>query len=161
MEAGRSEWVAMHTTSGSGCMHPVALWGTLIRIPMRTLRATLAALFGALVTLGLYLAWFFKITHQTAPWDGAPIGFIVLTAVIAAVLGLIGGYLAALLAPETPRGAAEGAAGFIALVALFAETHTPGQHHYAQMVALLVAAPAAYFIGRTRIAVEPALVRSR
>lgn len=128
---------------------------------MRILRATLAALFGALVTLGLYLMWFFKITHQTAPWDGAPVGFIVLTAVIAAVLGLIGGYLAALLAPETPHGAAEGCAGFIALVALFAETHTPGQHHYAQMVALLAAAPAAYFIGRTRTPMEPALARSR
>ncbi|MGI4853265.1 MAG: hypothetical protein ACRYF4_04350 [Janthinobacterium lividum] len=122
---------------------------------MRILRATLAALFGAFVTLALYLAWFFKITHQTAPWDGAPISFIVMTGVIAAVLGLIGGYLSALLAPETPRGAAEGAAGFIALVALFAETHTPGQHHYAQMVALLVAAPAAYFIGRTRRALVP------
>ena len=130
-------------------------------IRMRIVRATLAALFGALVTLGLYAVWFFKVTHQTAPWDGAPAGFIVLTAVIAAVLGLIGGYLAALLAPESPRGAAEGAAGFIALVALFAETHTPGQHHYAQMVALLVAAPAAYFIGRTRTPVEPALARSR
>lgn len=128
---------------------------------MRMFRATLAALVGALVTLGLYLMWFFKITHQTAPWDGAPVSFIALTAGIAAVLGLIGGYLAAVLAPETPRGAAEGAAGFIALVALFAETHTPGQHHYAQMVALLVAAPAAYFIGRTRTPVEPVAVRSR
>lgn len=128
---------------------------------MRIVRATLAALFGALVTLALYLLWFFKVTHQTAPWDGAPVGFIVMTGVFAAVAGLIGGYLAALLAPETPRGAAEGAAGFVALVALFAETHTPGQHHYAQMVALLVAAPAAYFIGRTRRAVEPELARYR
>ena len=82
--------------------------------------------------------------------DGAPAGFVALTAVIAVVCGLIGGYLAALLAPETPRGSAEGAAGFIALAALFAETHTPGQHHYAQMVALLALAPAAYVIGRTR-----------
>lgn len=128
---------------------------------MRILRATLAALFGAIVTLALYLTWFFKITHQTAPWDGAPVGFIALTCVIAAVVGLIGGYLAALLAPETPRGAAEGAAGFIALVALFAETHTPGQHHYAQMVALLVAAPAAYLIGRTRAPLQPAMVAGR
>ena len=128
---------------------------------MRILRATLAALFGSIVTLALYLLWFFKITHQTAPWEGASTGFIVLTCVIAAVVGLIGGYLAALLAPETPRGAAEGAAGFIALVALFAETHTPGQHHYAQMVALLVAAPAAYFIGRTRQPAQPVLARSR
>ncbi|MGI4757295.1 MAG: hypothetical protein ACRYGF_10670 [Janthinobacterium lividum] len=123
---------------------------------MRILRATLAAIVGAVVTLSLYLTWFFKITHQVAPWDGAPVGFIVLTGVIAAVVGLLGGYLAAMLAPETPRGAAEGAAGFIALVALFAETHTPGQHHYAQMVALLVAAPAAYFIGRTRPVLVPA-----
>ncbi len=142
-------------------MHPNARGDSLTDIPMRIFRATVAALFGALVTLGLYVVWFFKITHQTAPWEGAPMGFIVLTAVIAAVLGLIGGYLAALLAPENPRGSAEGAAGFIALVALFAETHTPGQHHYAQMVALLVAAPAAYFIGRTRTAVEPELARSR
>jgi hypothetical protein len=125
---------------------------------MRLLRATLAALFGSIVTLALYLAWFFKITHQETPWDGAPTGFIVLTGVVAAVVGLIGGWLAALLAPETPRGSAEGAAGFIALAALFAETHTPGQHHYAQMVALLVAAPAAYFIGRLR---QPAPVVTR
>lgn len=128
---------------------------------MRILRATFAAILGAVVTLSLYLTWFFKITHQTAPWDGAPVSFVVLTCLIAAVLGLIGGYLAALLAPETPRGAAEGAAGFIALVALFAETHTPGQHHYAQMVALLVAAPAAYFIGRTRAPLEPAVMAAR
>jgi len=117
---------------------------------MRTLRAIFAALAGAFVTLALYLAWFFEITGQSAPWDGAPMWFIVVTGVVAAVLGLAGGYLAALLAPETPRGSAEGAAGFIALAALFAETHTPGQHHFAQMIALLVAAPLAYFIGRTR-----------
>ncbi len=128
---------------------------------MRILRATLAALFGAVVTLALYLAWFFKITGHTTPWDGAPVSFIVLTCVIAAVVGLVGGYLAALLAPETPRGAGEAAAGFIALAALFAETHTPGQHHYAQMVALLVAAPAAYLIGRTRKPLQAALATSR
>ncbi len=122
---------------------------------MRTLRAIFAALAGALVTLAVYLAWFFAITHHDTPWDGAPLGFMVLTGVVAAVLGLVGGYVAARMAPETPRGSAEGAAGFIALAALFAETHTPGQHHYAQMIALLVAAPVAYFIGRTR---QPAAV---
>ena len=128
---------------------------------MRIFRATAAALFGAFVTLAFYLAWFFKFTHQNTPWDGAPHTFIALTCVVAAILGLAGGYLAALLAPETPRGSAEGAAGFIALAALFAETHTPGQHHYAQMVALLVAAPAAYFIGRSRRPVAAPLVVSR
>ena len=128
---------------------------------MRNVRAIFAALFGAFITLALYLAWFFKVTHQNTPWDGAPVPFIVLTCVVAAIFGLFGGYLAALLAPETPRGAAEGAAGFVALAALFAETHTPGQHHYAQMVALLVAAPAAYFIGRMRRPMEPAMVASR
>ena len=128
---------------------------------MRLFRATAAALFGAFVTLAFYLGWFFKFTHQNTPWDGAPVGFIVLTGVVAGLLGLAGGNIAAMLAPETPRGSAEGAAGFIALAALFAETHTPGQHHYAQMVALLVAAPAAYFIGRTRKAIAPPLVASR
>jgi len=117
---------------------------------MRTLRAIFAALAGAFVTLALYLAWFFEITGRTEPWNGAETWFIVVTGLVAAVLGLAGGYLAALLSPETPRGSAEGAAGFIALAALFAETHTPGQHHFAQMIALLVAAPLAYFIGRTR-----------
>jgi hypothetical protein len=117
---------------------------------MRIARAIFASLAGAFLTLALYLAWFFKITGQTTPWDGASTGFIVLTGIVAAVLGLIGGYVAALISPETSRGSAEGAAGFIALAALFAETHTPGQHHYAQMIALLVAAPVAYFIGRTR-----------
>ena len=128
---------------------------------MRILRATLAALLGAAVTLALYLAWFFKITHQVTPWDGATTGFIVLTCVVAALLGLLGGWLSALAAPETPKGSAEGAAGFIALAALFAETHTPGQHHYAQIVAFLVAAPAAYFTGRLRRPAAPALVASR
>lgn len=128
---------------------------------MRYFRATAASLFGALVTLAFYLAWFFKITHQNTPWDGAPAGFIVLTGVVAAVAGLIGGYLAALCAPETPRGSSEGAAGFIALVALFAETHTPGQHHYAQMIALLVAAPSAYFVGRLRKPVPVQVPASR
>ncbi len=126
---------------------------------MRLFRGTAAALFGAIVTLAFYLAWFFKLTHQSTPWDGATTGFIALTCIVAALLGLAGGYLAALLAPETPRGTAEGAAGFIALAALFAETHTPGQHHYAQIVALLVAAPAAYFIGRTRRPVMAAPAR--
>jgi hypothetical protein len=128
---------------------------------MRISRAIAAALFGAFVTLAFYLAWFFRITRQNTPWDGAPVSFIVLTCVVAALFGLAGGYLAALLAPETPRGSAEGAAGFIALAALFAETHTPGQHHYAQMVALLVAAPAAYFIGRFRRPVAVPIVVSR
>ena len=117
---------------------------------MRLLRATFAALAGAFLALAIYLAWFFKITHHDTPWDGAPVGFIVLTCVVAAVCGLLGGWVASLLSPETRRGSAEGAAGFIALAALFAETHTPGQHHYAQMVALLVAAPVAYFFGRLR-----------
>lgn len=128
---------------------------------MRIARATFAALLGAALTLALYLAWFFKITHQVTPWDGATSGFIVLTCVIAVVLGVSGGYLAALTAPETPKGSAEGAAGFIALAALFAETHTPGQHHYAQIVALLVAAPAAYFMGRLRRTPDSSLATSR
>ncbi len=117
---------------------------------MRIVRAIFASLAGAFLTLALYLAWFFKITGHTTPWDGASAGFIVLTAVVAGWLGLLGGWLAAVLSPETSRGSAEGAAGFIALAALFAETHTPGQHHYAQMIALLVAAPVAYFLGRAR-----------
>jgi hypothetical protein len=125
---------------------------------MRIARAIAASLAGAFLTLALYLAWFFKITGHTTPWDGAPVWFILLTAFIAAWLGLFGGWLAAVLSPETSRGSAEGAAGFIALGALFAETHTPGQHHYAQMVALLVAAPVASFIGRTRR--QPMLSRS-
>jgi len=117
---------------------------------MRTARATFAALLGALVSLGLYLAWFFKITHHDSPWDGAPVSFIVMTGVVAAICGLLGGYLGALLAPETPRGTADGIAGLIAAAAAFAETNTPGQHHYAQALALLVAAPAAYVAGRLR-----------
>lgn len=117
---------------------------------MRIARATFAALLGSLVSLGLYLAWFFKITHHDSPWDGAPATFIVLTGVVAAVCGLVGGYLGALLAPETPRGTADAIAALIALAAAFAETHTPGQHHYAQALALLVAAPAAYVAGRLR-----------
>ncbi len=122
---------------------------------MRTARATFAAILGALVSLGLYLAWFFKITHHDSPWDGAPICFIVVTGVVAAVCGLIGGYLGALLAPATPRGTADGIAALIAVAAAFAETHTPGQHHYAQALALLVAAPAAYLAGRLRRPVSP------
>ncbi len=128
---------------------------------MRTARAILAALLGSAVTLALYLAWFFKLTHHVTPWDGAATGFIALTCVIAALLGSLGGYLAALAAPETPKGAAEASAGFIALAALFAETHTPGQHHYAQIVALLAAAPAAYISGRLRRPVAPPLAASR
>ncbi len=117
---------------------------------MRTLRATFAALVGAVFALGLYLAWFFKFTGHNDPWDGATVSFIVLTGVIAAVCGLLGGLAGALLAPETPRGAADAIAALIALGAAFAETHTPGQHHYPQALALLVAAPAAYLAGRLR-----------
>lgn len=115
---------------------------------MRLFRATFAAFAGAFLALALYLAWFFQITHHDTPWDGAPTSFIALTGVVAAVFGLLGGWVAARLSPETQRGSAEGAAGFMALAALFAETHTPGQHHYAQMVALLVMAPVAFFFGR-------------
>lgn len=122
---------------------------------MRIVRATFAALVGALIALGLYLAWFFKFSGQSSPWDGAPAGFIVLTGVIAAVCGLLGGYLGALLAPETPRGAADAIAALIACAAAFAETHTPGQHHFAQALALLVAAPAAYAAGRLRPVLAP------
>lgn len=123
---------------------------------MRIARATLAALIGALLALALYLAWFFRIAHQEAPWNGAPPGFIALTVAVGAVCGLLGGYLGALLAPETPRGTADGIAGLIAAAAAFAETHTPGQHHYAQAIALLVTAPAAYAAGRLRKSVPAA-----
>ena len=122
----------------------------LIRPLMRIARATLAALLGAILTLGLYLAWFFKITHHDSPWDGASAGFVVLTALIAAVCGFLGGYVGALLAPVTPRGTADAIAALIAAAAAFAETHTPGQHHFAQALALLIAAPAAYLAGRLR-----------
>lgn len=122
---------------------------------MRTARATFAALVGALLALGLYLAWFFKITHHDSPWDGATAGFIVATGVVAALCGFLGGYLGALLAPATPRGTADGIAALIAVGAAFAETHTPGQHHFAQALALLVAAPAAYLAGRLRRPAAP------
>ncbi len=117
---------------------------------MRIARATFAALLGSLLALGLYLAWFFKITHHDSPWDGAATGFIVLTGVVAAICGFIGGFVGAIAAPETPRGTSDAVAALIAVAAAFAETHTPGQHHYAQALALLVAAPAAYLAGRLR-----------
>lgn len=117
---------------------------------MRIFRATIAALVGAVLAIALYLAWFFKFTGQSSPWQGASTGFIVLTGAVAAICGLLGGVAGAFLAPETPRGTADGIAALIALGAAFAETHTPGQHHYPQALALLVAAPAAYVAGRLR-----------
>ncbi len=117
---------------------------------MRIARATFAALLGAILALGIYLAWFFRITHHDSPWNGAPVGFVVLTGFIAAICGFLGGYLGASLAPATPRGTADAIAALIAFAAAFAETHTPGQHHFAQALALLVAAPAAYLAGRVR-----------
>lgn len=117
---------------------------------MRIARATFAALLGSLLALGLYVAWFFKITHHDTPWDGDALGFIVLTGVVAAVCGFVGGVVGAMTAPATPRGAADAIAALIAVAAAFAETHTPGQHHYAQALALLIAAPAAYLAGRLR-----------
>jgi uncharacterized oligopeptide transporter (OPT) family protein len=113
-------------------------------------RATLAAVLGALIALGIYLAWFFAITHHDHPWDGETLGFMVLTAFIAAICGLIGGYIGALSAPITPRGATDAMAALIAIVAVFADRHTPGQHHWAQLIALFVTAPAAYAAGRLR-----------
>jgi hypothetical protein len=117
---------------------------------MIVFKATLAALFGALVALGLYLAWFFQITHHDRPWEPAPLGFIVVTGFIAAFCGLIGGYLGAFLAPITPRGVADAIAALIAIAAVFADRHTPGQNHWAQLTALFVMAPAAYAAGRMR-----------
>jgi len=117
---------------------------------MIVLRATFAALFGAAIALGLYLAWFFSITHHDHPWDGETLGFMVLTGLIAALCGLIGGYLGALGAPATPYGTTDAIAALIAIVAVFADRHTPGQHHWAQLIALFVAAPAAYAAGRLR-----------
>ncbi len=125
---------------------------------MRIARATVAALLGSFLALGLYLAWFFEITHHDSPWDGDALGFIVLTGVVAAVCGLVGGLVGAFAAPATPRGTADAIAGLIAVAAAFAETHTPGQHHYAQALALLVAAPAAYLAGRLRRPVATATI---
>ena len=123
---------------------------------MRIARATFAALLGTLLALGLYVAWFFKITHHDSPWNGDAVGFIVLTGVVAAICGFAGGIVGAVTAPETPRGTSDAVAALIAVAAAFAETHTPGQHHYAQALALLVAAPAAYLAGRLRKPVYPA-----
>ena len=117
---------------------------------MRIARAILASLLGAALALGLYLTWFFGITHHTTPWDGASAGFVVVTGIFAAVCGVAGGYLATLISPETRRGTAEGAAGFILLAGIFADANTPGQHHFAQLLAILVAAPAAYLVGRAQ-----------
>ncbi len=77
-------------------------------------------------------------------------GFILLTGFIAAICGLIGGYLGAFLAPFTPRGVADAIAAIIAVAAVFADRHTPGQNHWAQLIALFVTAPAAYAAGRLR-----------
>ena len=117
---------------------------------MIVFRATLAALLGAFITLALYLAWFFAITHHDTPWDGASLPFMLTTGVFAAICGLIGGYVGAVTAPVTPRGVADAIAALIAIAAVFADRHTPGQHHWAQLIALLVAAPAAYGAGRLR-----------
>lgn len=117
---------------------------------MIVFRASLAALLGAIVALSLYLLWFFQITHHDHPWDGATTRFMLVTGVVAAIVGLLGGYLSAILAPHTPHGAADATAALIAIAAIFADRHTPGQHHWAQLIALLVATPAAYAAGRLR-----------
>ena len=122
---------------------------------MRIARATFAALLGSLLALGLYVMWFFNITHHNSPWNGDAAGFVLLTGGVAAICGFAGGYLGAITAPQTPRGTSDAVAALIAVAAAFAETHTPGQHHYAQALALLIAAPAAYLAGRLRRPVSP------
>lgn len=117
---------------------------------MTILRASFAALLGAFVSLALYLTWFFGITHHDTPWNGATIKFMVVTGVVAAIFGFAGGFLAAVLAPLTPRGVADAVAALIAIAAIFADRHTPGQSHWAQLIALFVMVPAAYSAGRTR-----------
>lgn len=116
---------------------------------MIVFRATLAALFGAFIALALYLAWFFAITHHDHPWEGATLKFKLITGLFALFCGFIGGLIGAFCAPVTPRGVADAVAALIAIAAIFADRHTPGQDHWAQLI-LLLAVPTAYAAGRLR-----------
>lgn len=117
---------------------------------MTVLRATFAALLGALVAVALYLVWFFGITHHDPTQGHSSLAFIVISTVVAAVCGFIGGYLGAVCAPATPRGVADAIAALIVIIAIFGDRHTPGQNHWAWLVFLFAAGATAYGAGRLR-----------
>jgi len=113
---------------------------------MKTLRAILAFLAGSTLALAPAMK-FIRYTHHNA-LAPAPPGYIAIAAVLGVVFSLLGGYVAARIAPQTPEGAGDAIIFFILACACWSLYQSPGRDHWFQFLAILLMTPSVYIGNR-------------
>jgi len=113
---------------------------------MKILRAILAFLAGSTLALAPAMK-FVRYTHHNA-LDPAPVGYIAIAAILGVVFSLLGGFVAARIAPQTSHGAADAIIFFILVCACWSLWQSPGREHWLQIIAIILMTPAVYIGNR-------------
>jgi hypothetical protein len=113
---------------------------------MKTLRAILAFLAGSTLALAPAMK-FIRYTHHNA-LDTAPAGYIAIAAILGVVFSVLGGYVAARIAPQNAHGAGDAIIFFILACTCLSLYNSPGRDHWFQFVALLLMTPSVYLGNR-------------
>jgi hypothetical protein len=113
---------------------------------MKALRTILAFLAGSTLALAPAMK-FIRYTHHNALAPASP-GYIAIAAVLAVVFSLIGGYVAACIAPRNAHGAGDAIVFFILACTCFSLYNSPGRDHWFQFIALLLMVPSVYLGNR-------------
>jgi len=113
---------------------------------MNTLRSILAFLVGSTFALAPAMK-FIRYTHHNA-LDPAPPSYIAVAALLAVIFSLLGGYIAARIAPHSPRGVADAIIFFILICACISLWNSPGRDHWFQFIGILLMTPSVYIGNR-------------
>ena len=118
---------------------------------MKALRAILGFLTGSALSVGSFYMWFYSVTHHD-PAQPASLRYMAASAVVAAILGVIGGYIATVIAPLSAHNLGMVIAVFIVLISLWSIWETWRDHFsiWSEVVAILFMAPAVLFGARLR-----------
>ena len=113
---------------------------------MKALRAILGFLTGSALSVGALYLWFYSVTHHD-PSQPASLRYMAASAAVAVLFGVIGGYIATVIAPLSAQNLGMWIAGFIVLLAVWSVWETWRDHFaiWSEVVAIVFMAPSVLF----------------
>jgi hypothetical protein len=113
---------------------------------MKTFRAILAFLVGFPLAITPAIR-FTRYTHHN-PFEPASAHYIAAVAVIGVISSLLGGYVAAKIAPQTPHGSGDAIIFVLLAFICWSLWQSPGREHWSLFIAILLMAPSVYIGNR-------------
>jgi heme/copper-type cytochrome/quinol oxidase subunit 4 len=109
---------------------------------MKNLLSVTGTLIGFLLSVVCSITWFYTLTRHD-PSQPAPLGYIASSALVGICVSLLSGYAGAVIGRGSERRVGYAIAVITLLIATWSWWETPGRAHWAQILAIVLMAPAA------------------